>query len=181
MKKLILSVIGLIALLPMTAKADSPSLVITNTQGRNSTIILEEGMQGNYFNDADTNLLSLEIIKGDFTFDSAGNRIPDTSSPNPGAVLFLMPMENIRELAFKEVMTDVTTVAADSGMTVDLRSGSLLFTGVDAPFLLTVCTPDGVIKDRIRITADQTLPLEPYGSGMLIVTAGDKTFKILNR
>lgn len=181
MKKYIIPLIGLMSLLPVTAKADSPSIVITDTQGRNSTFILEDFMFGNFVTAPDTKALTFEVSTGFFTYDSEGNRIPDDSSIKPGTVLLTMPLEDLREVAFKGVLSEVKTIGVKSGMTVDLRSNSLVFTGVDAPFLLTVATPDGLIKDRIRITEDRTVSLEPYGSGLHIIKAGDRTFKIMNR
>lgn len=181
MKKYIIPLIGLMSLLPVTAKADSPSIVITDTQGRNSTFILENYMFGNFETAPDTKALTFEVSTGFFTYDSEGNRIPDNSSIKPGTVLLTMPIEDLREVAFKGVYADVQTIGAESGLTVDMRSNSLIFTGVGSPFILTVATPDGLVKERIRITEDRTVSLEPYGSGLHIITAGDRTFKIMNR
>ena len=165
----------------LTSQADPASVVVTDVDGSTTRIVLDETMQGEYILPQGSTELQLQIRTGSFTADDNGNLVPDSTSANPGKVLFAMPVYKVRSLDFQGVTTSVEGVGNDNLLTIDLRENRLVFRGVTTPVALAVCTLDGTPELSRTITADIEIDLADFGPGVHVVKAGEKNFKILIR
>jgi len=160
--------------------AESPAIIVTDPEGGTTSLVLEHGMAGTYYyQSADSKVINLEIVKGHFTYDENGNRIPDVNSSNPGEVIFDMPVSSISRIDFKGALSDVKEIMDDNGLVVDLADSVLKFRQVTSPVELLVYTPDGVMESRMTVDKEMEIDLREFGIGLHIVKAGNRTFKIL--
>lgn len=161
------------------AHADPAKVVVTDVDGKTTSISLCDEMEGYYDYDRSANELKLRIVSGTFTYDENGNQIPDTSAENPGVVHLAMPVYKVGGLDFYGVDTAVDEIGADSNLTIDLMAGRLVFRGVTAPVDLTVSSLDGIMEFEEKVVGDKEIDMTALGSGVHLVKAGDKTFKML--
>ena len=163
-----------------TVSAETPEIVVTSSDGSTTSLVLEEGMSGTYYSPkSESATVNLQIIKGDFTYDENGNRIPDTSSGNPGKVFFDMSVNTISAIDFMGTVAAVSEIVDDNNLAIYLADAILKFSGVKSPVEIIVCSADGVTELHRTVTVDTEINLREYGSGLHIVKAGSRSFKIL--
>lgn len=159
----------------LQANAEKATVVVTGTDGNTTQIELCDGMSGSY--NYVENVLHLRITTGQFIYQD-GQLVPDTTSENPGVLYLSMPVTRIDNLVFLDV-AEIKGIENNNGLSIDLHNSVLKFKGVTKPLELTISSIDGKIEATCSLKADTEIDMVKYGSGLHIVKAGERTFKIL--
>lgn len=183
MKKIYSLLLALCTLTPTALQAKDASVEIFFRDGSSTTITFEyrEDIRpgshryevGQAYSDTEPRTLLLNI---DDYFE-----VPrEGGSECKRISIFSTPLETVDRLQLHNTETNVNTLTGEQCI-VNLNNGTLVFMNLDTPIPLTIAYADGTIALSQTITTDSTIDLAGFQKGFLLINAGSRTFKYLNR
>lgn len=114
-----------------------------------------------------------------------GNVVPNPETgkpeagPDGGTIFFEMPIPNIDTISFTGLSPAALDNITPTYFNINIANGTLTITGLTEPIAVAINNIEGVSLYSGTISHDCTMALNEFGSGILVVTVGNQSFKIL--
>lgn len=168
----------MLAMFGAGVQAQTGEMVVLSQQGETVTVnITEDHYKAGiwYSKDGSRHPLNLYVATGQIAFDESG----EPQSTEDGEVVFSMPVYDIKNISFSGLSESGIIQTTTTDIRVSVESGILTVSRVASPLLLSIADVEGRILLNRTLTADATIDLKSYGNGILIVSSGSQTFKIM--
>lgn len=150
------------------------SLTITAVDGHQYGLNLVPNLGAHFNNEADFVLDAPE-------FDESGNPIVDEETGMRVYKTYLtVPGYELSSIVFSSEITGIDSpeAATDFDILYDFNASTLRVTGAEGK-AVAVYAADGRQEATVALSADTTVDMSRFGSGIHIVTIDSKTFKLL--
>lgn len=172
------TILALILLLTAAsaAMAGSKYLYVTDIDGTTAAIKIENNLICEVYESVNGDKVTYHVLIREHNgtpIEINGALRPDVPEE---LVTFDMPFRRLKSLSM-EAPAGVGSVDTMS-FQVDITNSTVTMTGLAEQINVSVCSADGVVLMSESVTDSTSIDLSQLGHGLMIVTAGTKTFKI---